>query len=52
MIQFKKSYLKNNFGKFWTWIFDSRPENPVVGVIFRIDFEIAVKKPIRIKQKT
>ena len=28
---------------FWIWIFDSRPENPVLGMIFCVDFEFAVK---------
>ena len=36
-----KNLQKND--NVWTWISDSRPENPAPGVIFCVDFEFEVK---------
>ena len=44
MIAFKqKNRFKNKFDHFGTPIFDSIPENSVLGVIFYVHFEFAVK---------
>ena len=41
----KKNRLKHKFDNFWIWIFASRPENPVPGVICCVESEFDVKKP-------
>ena len=34
--------VKNEFVKFWTQIFNSRPENPILGLICCVEFKFAV----------